>query len=1064
MLNIRMGVAIRAKYTFAVERRGDNTPPKEYFFINEVLNDEALRQHGKDIVVDMVSFGTSNNPDSQGLNTSLVAVNKRSISKVIPINSYSVDYTGKLAAVKSSIAFVVDGFNASDKTPLQLNEFAIEGYSRIVLVDPDQDLNGLYVGPKDKVKVIIDFEYIYYTNRLIATLAENVYGKQVDYTSEVLKIHDKAIRTVRLNPGYAGKNPIDIFPIVKDIRNIQTEDIIVPIRDKFQQEINKLDIKSNRIDAEVIGYYDRVTTIYGFTLRDNIRGIAILVRFSEPVKLAAEKRYGVKGYIQWGNKVGDLDDGYSTIDGGKATETIPVNADADGTISIPLSTPDVAVDMASLDDIRLQLDALNINIDLSSATTWERLQALLMNTGAFADVELFSNRPPLKQPSMYQYTVSNASYHSNAVAAISQLENNAPFIYPTIIAGGDYSVEATSNGWRIDAVVPYFGDLTAAQYIAYGLFDISGLASHFENLPVSIKDVRPLSTISVENEIPNTYTGAELLMSAIRDVTGARSMLVYKAIPVNGAAPVTVNVVSDNDFDTPDYLDWVHGTSSMRLNLTKLDLRTEVTSDVRYNTTSFDIVVDPTRHVIECNQVWINGVNYGNLAQINTTALLALGVVVTKETVDNVNRYRVTYPYNNSYGRNINIYIIGNEHTLVNRGEVAYIAPNGSHGLKVYNPVGSDVSANLVVGNNPFMFAGVTLFQPLPDYIFKFKFLTAVEAARYFTDDTIVNVLPTSLFTVDVGDNDRFNISIDIDIDWRSEYLDGRKLYPGVGIDLSLIGATIPDDSIIFVDEMGRSWSKSALLNSASANPHLVVDGIYMFVTPVGLEEGTSAWSGVLTSEYYDQEMPFSVNKIVDYVFVLETAEIENKPFDLTVDDNLQMTYTFFPERAPINSVVWTSSNPAVASISDLGMVTALRAGDVVIRLVLNGSVIATADLHVGEKELIISCAGANNITPCIDITGTTLGLVLNETPVLTEANAAGIYDYINDSDNLRVINCAERLLPNRTNVSETNFITIEGTVDLYIDGTLVARNVTEQQVLEILSGDSRITIYPGED
>ena len=75
-----------------------------------------------------------------------------------------------------------------------------------------------------------------------------------------------------------------------------------------------------------------------------------------------------------------------------------------------------------------------------------------------------------------------------------------------------------------------------------------------------------------------------------------------------------------------------------------------------------------------------------------------------------------------------------------------------------------------------------------------------------------------------------------------------------------------------------------------------------------------------------------------------------------------------------------------------------------------------------------------------------------------------GIYQYFRDNDDFRIVNCSEYSKPVAAPVSETNFMDINGLHDLWIGGSLIAKNLTEAEIIAHLEADGRFVIFDGED
>lgn len=1065
MLTLKMGVAIHADYTFKVVSTDPSRTVGPYLFVNNELTTDGLDQHGKDIVIGNAVFGTSNQP-TENVSGVQVAVRKVAIGKVIPTNSFVTDTKAKTVTITSSVSFTVDNFGLSGDSILAIREFGIENYSRLVIEDPFQNLEGLMIGAGDKVTVTIDYHFTYYTNNLIGSLGEDVFGERVDYTSEVVKIRDKSIATVRQNPGYASENPIDVFPIVKDIRGVPSSVIDFPIRDDFQQEKNMLDDKVHRIDANIVGYYSTRKTVYGFVLRDNLRGMATLVRFRKPVSFDPERRYEVSGYIQWSRTIDNMDDGFTTVELDPVTESVPITVLIDGGIEVVEPIEDVGIEITSLKGLRLTLDRLGVVVNLPDDISWGVAMERLVATGLFDEVELLANRVGARKASLYQYNPPDSIIHDASVAYIKTKLAAQKVIFPSLIAGGDYSNTSVSNKWRWDCYFPYFGELPSVKYVPYGFAGFADSFATINGLPTVIKNAETLTDYNIAGdteELDVALTGKALLDRRVMANT-VPGIVTHALQPIDSPNTKQVITTMVSDFDTPNYDDWVEGRSEVTVNMRMLDLRTNVESDNRKDVTEFKITIDPSRHKVANSQLWIGGVNYGRLDQIlpATLAMLGIRLVVTVDGLRQI--YTFTRPYAVAMSASIDIYVIGNEYIFSTGREVAYLTmTQGSHGFKVYNATGADVSNALFPAENPFLMFGVQLFQPTPDYIFKYLNLTTQQASIYFNDSTIINSLQPNLFNTEFA-NFEYGIDYNNSLSWKSELLNGPRLYPAIGVDLSRIGDNIPDTEVLVLDKTGKQWTKAQLLGSRTTTPNRVIGDVLYFVTPFQLVEGNQQLTDKLQSVYYDQVIDLRATIIVTLNYPLETATINPNPINLIIGRTQQATYTYTPTQATITSAVWAVLDESIATVNEFGLVLGVKPGTTTLRLTLNERVIATAVVNVSDAELDIVCDGAPNITTCLDIQGTQLGLNINDVVAINNGTTETMYQYFRDNDNFRIVNCAVYKNPTLLPVSETNFLDIQGRHDLWIGGSLIAKNLTEVEIMAHIAADGRFVIFDGED
>lgn len=100
----------------------------------------------------------------------------------------------------------------------------------------------------------------------------------------------------------------------------------------------------------------------------------------------------------------------------------------------------------------------------------------------------------------------------------------------------------------------------------------------------------------------------------------------------------------------------------------------------------------------------------------------------------------------------------------------------------------------------------------------------------------------------------------------------------------------------------------------------------------------------------------------VDSIKLNETSKT------LTVDDTFQLTATVSPEDATDKTVTWSSSKDDVASVSEEGMVTALKAGTTTITVTSksNNTVKATCNITVNDKVIPVTSVSLNATTKTV--------------------------------------------------------------------------------------------------
>jgi len=96
-----------------------------------------------------------------------------------------------------------------------------------------------------------------------------------------------------------------------------------------------------------------------------------------------------------------------------------------------------------------------------------------------------------------------------------------------------------------------------------------------------------------------------------------------------------------------------------------------------------------------------------------------------------------------------------------------------------------------------------------------------------------------------------------------------------------------------------------------------------------------------------------------------------NTPQELTIatGDTLQLIATIYPKNATNKNVTWTSSNAAVATVTDKGKITALTEGNAIITITTqDGNFTANCNLNVVKERIPVTGVTLNKNTLSLDI------------------------------------------------------------------------------------------------
>lgn len=1092
MLTIKLGLAIHAEYTFSL-KNSSGSVLKTAGFVNNVIHEHGMRRFGDAVVFTSAEVGVSPNINVGENEDVVMPVNQVRMDQVNPTHTTQYDPVNKRLNLNSKYILRFKNFKVPAGSTLNISEFGIKGLNRILLKDIHQNLNGFEVGSTDVLEVEVSLNFLYYTNNLVNTLGENAFGTRVDYSSEVILLPDAYLPGIKNHVGYSSNNLLDIFPITQDIREVETSKVEVPRKDDYQQVSFKTDRKAYRSDTRVIGYCKEQTRIYGFVLRDNSRDIGVLVRFLTPVTIERNKRYQVGGFVIWGPVVGGVDEGFTLIDLDNVEETVEITA---GIPPVYQNLVNGQIDAVTQYNQNVPYTVKISEHSYPQPPTYESITTTdtFNLTGNETPVQInqkfgekgyagiiFSKAPPDNTPSTLDYIRPTESVHNAALPklieqVVSEDGTTLTALLPISVVGGDYIDGDGTNQWRIDCYFPYMSE--SFNYLGYGFAGYEK-AKYVIDL-FSENDATALE-LGVLKVIDNR-TGIEDVNShyAVRDLVGGsistdRGVVLLLPQQYRGEN-VDPTLVSDGvtyettlDYDTPIFSDWVVGETKITQNNRFLDIRPNVISDASKNVTEFKVTFDSLVHKLENASLFVGfqGVvnfvtNFDNHENLET-ALNANNfpgkVDITKEVVGTKTIFTFKRPYHADGNVNLDLFITGNEKIMGHIGETAYIKiVEGSHGYRVFNKSASDITNSLYLEENAFLAAGVRLYHPMPDNMFKYRVLTTAEAALYYNDPSITGSLSTTLFTLDFVE-DRFKVNYQQTIDHRSTLLNGDYLYPAIGFDISKITDTIDDNDVLFRDAQGQDWTKQSLLNLKITSPEKIIDGVYYFVYPIQIKEGLEVQSYTLTSSFYGQEISLDTSVEATLSYIIETATITPDPINILTTDTIQAQYSYTPTEAKVNSVEWSTLDPLIAIVDSVGRVSGRGVGQTTLRLILNEQIIATATVNVMDPDITISCDGAPNITDCMALDGTQLDLTVNDQPIATTVSDETIYTYFRDNDAFRIVNCLDLTEPGETLVIEAGFMELGGQHDLYIQGTLIGKDMTYEEIIQALENDPRLIV-----
>jgi hypothetical protein len=112
----------------------------------------------------------------------------------------------------------------------------------------------------------------------------------------------------------------------------------------------------------------------------------------------------------------------------------------------------------------------------------------------------------------------------------------------------------------------------------------------------------------------------------------------------------------------------------------------------------------------------------------------------------------------------------------------------------------------------------------------------------------------------------------------------------------------------------------------------------------------SSVGVATITLKYVESNLEFIVSydvQILPYLVPLNGINIDIKNLTVTVDQSFSLTLEVTPLNAYFNRVVWSSSNPLIASVDQTGLVTTKNVGEVIITVNVNDSLTASTKLYV---------------------------------------------------------------------------------------------------------------------
>lgn len=134
----------------------------------------------------------------------------------------------------------------------------------------------------------------------------------------------------------------------------------------------------------------------------------------------------------------------------------------------------------------------------------------------------------------------------------------------------------------------------------------------------------------------------------------------------------------------------------------------------------------------------------------------------------------------------------------------------------------------------------------------------------------------------------------------------------------------------------------------------VVAVGVNNFMNKVFWDNETSKILEItMEASYVNEDYDDVVNGIADVIKYFIELHIDNP--EMKIDDSVQLQYSIMrnDDKPAYNGVVWSSSNPYVATVDEKGVVTAHNIGECYIKVAMasNESVYAETSINVVEEE-----------------------------------------------------------------------------------------------------------------
>lgn len=198
-------------------------------------------------------------------------------------------------------------------------------------------------------------------------------------------------------------------------------------------------------------------------------------------------------------------------------------------------------------------------------------------------------------------------------------------------------------------------------------------------------------------------------------------------------------------------------------------------------------------------------------------------------------------------------------------------------------------------------------------------------------------------------------------------------------------------------------------------------------VSADGKITGVSEGKAVITAKTDDGSFSSSATVIVSAEKnLVESVVLDNEKLSLTVGETEQLTATVTPSNLGLE-MTWTSSNPAVASVSSKGVVTAKSDGKTLITVTVHDILsdkTASCEVTVYDKDSEIRATGLTFETDTITLVNGDTS-VHNFKATVTPSNTTNVVSWSSSDSSLLYVNARTGDFQLRGTVTETTKVTV---------------------------------------